>query len=172
MSYADKIIVAAKSYVGQQEIQPNKGFQDPSFETKMRARGWEAPQPWCGYFAKQCWVDAYADNVDFLATVKKLSNGGALTTLADWKASEPQQVGHIPVPGALVIFEEGNGPNGHVGVVISVQGNIYATIEGNTNTDGSRDGYEVAQKTHDITRPFNPNGLNLVAFIHPLEFNN
>jgi len=169
MSYADKIIAAAKTYIGQQEIQPNAGFKDASFLAKMVARGWEAPQPWCGYFAKQCWVDAYADNAAYLSEVKKLSNGGALTTLADWKASHPQLISKTPVPGAVVIFEEGNGPSGHVGIVTGVNGNLYTTIEGNTNNDGSREGYEVCAHTHDVTRPFNPNGLNLVAFIHPLE---
>lgn len=168
MSYADKIIAAAKGYIGQQEIQPNQGFKDPSFLAKMRARGWEAPQPWCGYFAKQCWVDGYESNPDLLAKVKSLSNGGALSTLENWKANS-DQVSKIPVPGAVIIFEEGNGPNGHAGIVIAVSGNIIMTIEGNTNNDGSREGYEVAQKTHDITKPFNPNGLNIVAYIHPME---
>lgn len=168
MSFADKIIAAAKSYTGQQEIQPNQGFKDPSFLAKMVARGWVKPQPWCGYFAKQCQVDAYENNPEFLAIVKTRSNGGAAGTLENWKANS-NLVSNVPVPGAVVIFYEGKGPSGHVGIVIAVSGNIITTIEGNTNSDGSREGYEVAQKTHDITKPYNATGLNIVAYIHPME---
>jgi hypothetical protein len=35
---------------------------------------------------------------------------------------------------------------GHTGIVESVEGDYVHTIEGNTNEDGSREGYEVARR--------------------------
>jgi hypothetical protein len=168
MTRAEKIIAIAKGYIGQQEIQPNGGFKDPSFLAKMVERGWEKGQPWCGYFAKQCWVEAYGDTL-FDAKVKRLMNGGALSTLQNCQTDKYFTVNMVPVPGATAIFLEGHGPEGHAGIVDAVQGNIFMTVEGNTNTDGSRDGYEVAAKTHELGKPFNPTGLNVAGFIHPIE---
>lgn len=169
MTRAEKIISIAKSYIGQQELQPNLGFKDTAFLAKMVARGWEKGQAWCSYFAKQVWVEAYADDARLLAKVKACGSGGAVNTLENYHADGTFTVNKTPVPGAIVIFEEGNGPNGHAGIVTAVSGNIFLTVEGNTNTDGSRDGYEVAAKSHQLDAPFKPAGLNIAGFIHPLE---
>jgi surface antigen len=169
MTRAEKIIAIAKSYIGQQEVQPNLSFKDPSFLAKMVSRGWEKGQAWCSYFAKQCWVEAYADNAKYLAIVKECGSGGALNTLENYRNNKNFAVNTAPVPGAIVIFEEGHGPNGHAGIVTAVDGNIFLTVEGNTNTDGSRDGYEVAAKSHELGLPFKPAGLNIAGFIHPVE---
>ncbi len=169
MTRAEKIIAIAKGYIGQQEIQPNLGFRDPTFLAKMVARGWEKGQAWCSYFAKQCWVEAYADAPVQLAKVKACGSGGAWNTLENYSADKTFPVNMTPVPGAIIIFLEGHGPNGHAGIVTSVQGNVFMTVEGNTNTDGSRDGYEVAAKTHELGLPFKPLGLNIAGFIHPIE---
>ena len=170
MTRGEKIAAIAKSYIGQQEIQPNAGFKDPAFLAKMVARGWEKGQPWCGYFGKQCWVEGYADNPQFQLKIKQLLNGGAQSTLENCKASGLFVINMIPAPGALIIFLEGKGPEGHEAVGTSAaMNNIFQTVEGNTNTDGSRDGYEVAAKTHELGRPYNPKGLNIVAIIHPVE---
>lgn len=172
MSIVEQIIAVAKGYIGQQEVQPNLSFKDPSFLAKMKARGWQVGQPWCGYFAKQCWVEAYAENVELLSKVKSLLNGGALSTLENCRADKTFMVNMTPAPGAICIFVEGHGPNGHAAIVTAAEDINFLTVEGNTNTDGSRDGYEVAPKSHQLNRPFNPTGLNIAGFIHPIEISN
>jgi surface antigen len=169
MTRAQKIIAIATSYIGQQEVQPNQSFKDPSFLAKMIARGWKKGQAWCSYFAKQCYVEAYADNPRLLPVIKSCGSGGAANTLENYKGDGTFTISKIPVPGAIAIFKDGKGPLGHAAIVTSVSGITFLTVEGNTNTDGSRDGYEVAAKSHQLNQPFKAKGLNLVAFIIPIE---
>lgn len=50
-----------------------------------------------------------------------------------------------PQPGDIFIMDYGKG-QGHTGIVEKVEKNLIHTIEGNTNDEGSREGYEVCRK--------------------------
>jgi len=39
----------------------------------------------------------------------------------------------------------------HVGIVVRRQGDVIETIEGNTNDDGSPNGYEVARRIRHVS---------------------
>jgi len=168
MSYADKIVAAAKSYVGQQEIQPNAGFKDPAFLAKMVARGWQKGQSWCAYLGKQCWVDAYADDAAKLAKVKALLNGSAVESLHNCKADAAFTVNLTPAPGALCVFQDGSTVHGHMAVCVG-GGDPFPTIEGNSNSDGSANGYEVVAHSRHMAMINNTAGMHIIGFIHPLE---
>jgi hypothetical protein len=58
----------------------------------------------------------------------------------------------IPQAGDIFVMDFGNGA-GHTGIVEKVLPNgILQTIEGNTNDDGSRDGYEVCRRARSVTK--------------------
>lgn len=50
-----------------------------------------------------------------------------------------------PVPGDIMIMQFAHGL-GHTGIVENVGHTTVTCIEGNTNDDGSREGYEVARR--------------------------
>ena len=60
-------------------------------------------------------------------------------------------------PGFIFIIDHGHG-NGHTGIVESVNGGLITTIEGNTNNNGSANGYGVlrlnTRKILKITKGF------------------
>jgi len=103
--------------------------------------------PWCQSLVYWCGLQAYADANPIPRT------GGVLDCLN--KAKEDGYTiilkadatpDNIPA-GAQFILDLGKG-EGHTGIVESVDpdGRLH-TIEGNSNTDGSRDGYEVCRQT-------------------------
>jgi len=53
-------------------------------------------------------------------------------------------------PGSQFILLFGNG-NGHTGMVERIKGNTIFTIEGNSNTNGSREGYAVVRHQRQLT---------------------
>ena len=53
-------------------------------------------------------------------------------------------------PGAVFIMDHGKGA-GHTGLVEKIHGSFIDTIEGNTNDEGSREGYEVCRRTRRLT---------------------
>lgn len=171
MSRAATIIAIAEGYINETEKKGNAGFVDADFEKKMRQVGFYTGAPWCAFFAKLVYGEAYYD-VKFLhQAVAKYNSGSALGTLKAHEDAGVFSVGEEPKPGAIVIWREGKGTSGHAGIVVSVDAdnNTMTTIEGNTNDDGSREGYEVAKKHRTIRHDFQANGLNVEGYIYPFE---
>jgi CHAP domain len=166
MSHIDTLVHDAQSYIGQQEIQPNQGFQDPAFSAKMFAVGFYKGASWCAFFVMMVLFETYADEPDVLAYLKKYCSPATATMWQNFRASPQIITGQTPKQGGIAIWEEGNGTNGHTGIVVDVNadGIHFTTVEGNSNTDGSRDGYEVAQNTHIIGQPYTQFNLNLLGF--------
>lgn len=170
MSLIDKIVSVAKGYIGQEEIRENKGFKDNTFEQKMKSVGWYVGGPWCAFLAKEIWLEAFkAEDIKGYSLVNKYASGSALDTYHAFAVSKEFHVTQTPTPGCIVIWQEGDGHSGHAGVVVDViDKDTIHTIEGNTNTDGSREGYIVALKTRKINVPHGK-GLNLVGFVQPVR---
>jgi hypothetical protein len=166
MSHIDSIVSTAKAYKGQEEIQPNLGFKDPSFNSKMNAVGFYRTASWCGFFVMMVIFGVYTDVPVILAYLKKYLSPSTHTMWANMRASKEIITGQTPKLGAIAIWEEGDGTNGHTGIVIDVNpdGKHFTTSEGNSNSDGSRNGYEVAENTHTLGLPHSVNGLNLLGF--------
>jgi hypothetical protein len=61
------------------------------------------------------------------------------------KESEAKERSAI-VPGSLFLVRRTSTDWVHTGIVLSAEDNIFHTIEGNTNDDGDREGYEVCRR--------------------------
>lgn len=166
MGHIDEIVQEAKSYLGQQEIQPNLGFKDPAFAAKMNAVGFYRSASWCGFFVMVVLFGVYVDAPTMLAYLKRYCSPSTHTMWANFRASKEVITGQVPKLGAVAIWQEGDGTNGHTGIVVAVNGNEFTCAEGNSNSDGSRNGYEVAENTHIVGKPHSINRLNLLGFAY------
>lgn len=170
------IITIAKSYLGQEEIVPNKGFKDKNFELEMKSVGWYINAPWCSFLAIRIWEKAYSSYSAIEGKIKKLVSGNSQQMARNFHADPlwPTSTS-IPKLGSLVIWGDGNSTtSGHTGIVISIDpdGKHFTSIEGNTsdpNQPSIREGFIVAQHTHIIGAPHSSSGLNLLRFIYPIE---
>lgn len=171
MTRTEKIIQTAKRYVGNLEIRSNAGFYDASFTAKMKAAGWYRGAAWCAFFTKHVYSEAYADDKAVALVIRNHFTGGVIDTYRRVKTAGTISIGAVPKVGAVVLWRLGKTPNGHAGIVISVdlKNNTMQTIEGNTNANGSREGDCVAQKTRTISRDFKPDGLNVEGYIYAPE---
>lgn len=172
----------ARSWEGQKEISGNQGFVDADFEEKMEDVGWRTGQAWCAYFAELVWKQGYrgiatalsdegsAEALAIINQLSKLFSGSAVATLRNFTKSGDFEVSEKPVEGAIAIWQSHrNGKaswTGHAGVVIGAHEHYFVTIEGNTNSQGGREGVEVARKVRKF-RWTTQNGLRLKGFIHP-----
>lgn len=170
MNIADKIVKVAKGFIGNQEIKGNKGFHNSDFEDKMRSIGFQTGHAWCSYFVELVWRDAYIDNPDMLNFISKNFSGSTFRTLTNFT-----QLGmddKKPKVGSIVIWRKKRKGSyttlGHAGVVIEVHDDYFVSVEGNTNGAGSREGEVVALKKRKYSFK-KYNGLELSAFIHPVE---
>jgi len=112
----------------------------------LKSVGITFPASWCMAFVY--WSVQQAANR--LGLQNPLMKTGGV--LAGW-AGRPRLQAKLPAPGDIFIMDHGHGL-GHTGIVESIDadGTLH-TIEGNTNADGSRNGYAVERKSRKQTKP-------------------
>lgn len=141
MSLIEEAIAVALSQVGVRE----KGGRNrgPEVDEYIRSVGLDPTQgsyAWCAAFVHWVFMHA-AENAGVPNPCPK--RAGALRM----RDSAPTGTrASKPVRGALFFLDKGQG-KGHVGIVESVSGDRVATIEGNTDDGGSREGDGVYKRT-------------------------
>ena len=136
LTLADCALSIARSQIGVAEHP--KGSNWGPVEKYLRSVNIGFPAAWCMAFVYWC-VDKASKE---LRVDNPLYRTGGV--LAQWNASRILRADR-PKKGDIFIMEFGRGL-GHAGFVDSVQGDRIQTIEGNSNDEGSREGYEVCRK--------------------------
>ncbi len=149
----------AISQLGQQE-QPKGSNSGPMVDQYLASVGLKPGYAWCQAFVHWCYQEAAK-----VAKVPSLvpRTGGVA---ACWKTTKGRKISLAQAKDDPSLIKPGyqfvllfHGGVGHTGIVERVEGNVIHTIEGNSNDDGSREGYEVVRHTRVI------GGLALVGFI-------
>lgn len=144
-------LAVAESQLGVRET-PNKANEGKQVNEYLKSVGLKPGYSWCQAFVFWCFGEAaeklgIKNPVPLTAGVLSCWNKTATEqriTKADCIAN-PEQI----KPGDQFIMNYGKGL-GHTGIVEKVEGYILHTIEGNSNDEGSREGYEVCRRTRDI----------------------
>lgn len=127
----------AKTQLGVQEI-PRGSNAGPAVEKYLKSVGLGKGYAWCEAFVYWCYSQASKE----LGVVNPLKKTAGVL---DQLNSSKKYVVKNPQKGDLFIMDFGGG-QGHIGFVDESQLNIIQTVEGNSNSDGSREGYEVCRK--------------------------
>lgn len=155
----------ALTYVGQVEKPGNSGFIDPKFEAEMREEGWQKGWAWCAVFTKVVFKNCYPAKAKEL---DKLFSPSTVQTFKNFRDAG-YLIGYAPQPNTLVIwqsYKEGKPlATGHAGVVSKVISSWeFESVEGNTNSEGGREGFEVAIMPRKIFAKVTT-GLKILGFI-------
>lgn len=143
MKLSESVIETAKTQIGIQEV-PKGSNAGPEVEIYLKSVGLNKGNAWCMAFVY--WVTN--ESAKKLGIVNPLMKTAGVLT--QWNNRPAMRV-KIPQSGDVFIMDFGKG-QGHTGFVSQVLPNgIIETIEGNTNTDGSREGYAVCKRTRKIS---------------------
>jgi hypothetical protein len=144
-------IKEAKAHIGLRE-DPKGSNDGRALRSYLKGTNFEPGQAWCLYFAETAVKNAWP-------------KGSPLPTQILWTGSTEQLRAHAAKLGKLIPTSQGvskgsimlllkpSGVAHHAGIVVgegAEPGTIY-TIEGNTNGDGSSEGFEVLLKTRHIS---------------------
>jgi hypothetical protein len=140
----------ASWYVGLTEVgADNRG---PMVETALKLAGLGPGHPWCMAFVGMVyeWAATLINRVSPLEVIKQQA---LVQATVDWAKAN----GHIVTfdelqPGDLfALWFQHLGRYGHIGFVNTIDRDTsrYTTIEGNSNDEGSREGYAVIGKPRD-----------------------
>lgn len=108
----------------------------------LKSVGITFPASWCMAFVYWCVKSAHPNPEE-----RGLKPTGGV--MDQWNSRPALRVS-TPQPGDIFIMDFGKGL-GHTGFVEKVEGPNIHTIEGNTNDEGSREGYEVARRVRKIS---------------------
>lgn len=155
----------ARKYLGQTEKPGNMGFNDATFEKKMKEVGFVKGHAWCCYAMELVFKEAFPERFDEL---DKLFSGSTIQTFRNFRDSA-YLINYVPALNNLVIWQRYvNGqptPTGHAGVVSEVVSTWeFKSIEGNTNDSKGREGYIVAEHERKVLADVK-NGLKILGFI-------
>ncbi|WP_415721670.1 CHAP domain-containing protein [Photobacterium ganghwense] len=135
-----KLLAVANGEVGVEEV-PRGSNDGKRVREYLTSAGINVPAPWCMAFVYWCLQQVGVTGVPRTAHCGTMWN----------KAKEKRvccvnnaQSGDV----FIQIFQSGNG---HAGIVEYVEGEYVYTIEGNTNDEGSREGYEVCRRKRHVS---------------------
>lgn len=138
MTLQEKALDIAITQIGVEEAPGHKNT-GKQVEQYLAAVGLGPGFSWCMAFVYWCHMKA-ADAMGVKILMAK--TGGVLD---QWRQRKDKYRALTPAPGDVFIMDFGKG-TGHTGIVEKVEDDVIHTVEGNTNSDGSRDGYEVCRR--------------------------
>lgn len=159
-------VEVALKYVGQKELAGNVFSKVSDFGKKMHEVGQRDGESWCSYFCELVFKEAYPQR---FAELDKLFSSSAVQTFKNFTKGGGYLQNNVPAVGNLVIWQmqkEGKPQwQGHAGIVYKVKSTWeFTSIEGNTNSEGGREGNTVAIKERKVLAHV-PNGLKILGFI-------
>lgn len=149
-SFRELVVQIARSQVGVMES-PLGSNRGPQVDQYIRAAGLDpngASYPWCVAFLQWVFVEASrirgeASPLPVTAGVYALWNLSLKSNAQVTQIIRPVDVSSQSVmEGMIFLFDTGGG-KGHAGLVLEVNAERLVTVEGNTNTAGSRNGVGV-----------------------------
>ena len=155
-----KILQVAITQIGVQEDKAHTNHGEAIKYQEAAGLGSSGGYPWCQSYVFYCGKIAYG-KLNPIPRVGGVMNCLDVATKEGYKIihqaeATPQNVSI----GSQFILSEG-GSKGHTGIIESIDedGTLH-TIEGNSNSDGSRDGYEVCRQSKR-----NLKDKNIIAYI-------
>lgn len=130
--------------IGTQE-EPKGSNWGKRVQQYLASIGINSPAPWCMAFVYFCFDEASKQ----LQRTNPLVRTGLV--LGAWNKAKINNGRIKPEPGDIFIMDFGGG-TGHTGIVEKVEGLWIYTVEGNTNDEGGREGYEVCRKRRLLSK--------------------
>jgi len=140
----ERALAIAASYVGVRETKRNRGPEVDAFLYDVGLDPTKGSYPWCAAFVWHCLNKASLE--------LRIPNPAPRTAgvMKMWARVQPYQKTLRPSEGAVFIIDHGGG-RGHTGFVEMVGPLRIVTIEGNTNSGGSRDGDGVYRRDRTLS---------------------
>lgn len=140
MTLQERALEIGVSQLGVEEV-PRGSNRGPQVDEYIKSIGLNpaGKYSWCMAFVYWCFNQA----ADRMVRQNPLYKTGGV--LLQWAQRKDKFRAITPQPGDIFIMDYGKGL-GHTGIVEKVDDEIIYTIEGNTNDEGSREGYEVCRR--------------------------
>ena len=152
--FIPKLLEIATAEIGVKEVGNNAGSRVGEYQQCVHV---PPGSSWCAAFV--CWCIAQTEQATGITLTGLHRSAGVL----DMWHNSPTLRTQVPKPGDIMIMQHGSTPLGHTGIVISATASTVDTIEGNTNSAGSRQGDGVYAKMRYLNTP--KSDLHIIGFL-------
>lgn len=153
-SLSERFLHVCASQVGQREDgRTNYGGMVTRF---LNAAGFFRGAPWCAAFLFWALIESGANPLKLWKAVQGVKGNMAASTrgMLAWARSKNILHRGTPQRGDIGVWFNASRRGGHTFAITNTSGTganrVLATIEGNTNDEGSREGYEVARRERTL----------------------
>ena len=129
---------------------PKYSNSGPRVDAMLRSARCAPGNPWCAAFVTWCCLHSGWDPYGEVPGSGVMYPASVVSWVA-WAKRTLRLKSGSPQRGDLFFFDRAG--ETHIGFVSEVNDHDLGTIEGNTNCDGSADGYEVARRVRAIHSP-------------------
>jgi hypothetical protein len=151
MTLVQRTVEIALSQEGVHEVGENWG---PKVKEYLAAASVDNPAPWCAAFVNWC-AEQAAKELEVKSPLELVPNQAYVQSYVDYAKAHGWVVDRREArTGDLIcVWHQSLKRYGHIGLVTgwTTDSKLIRTIEGNTNDDGSREGYEVAKRDRTPT---------------------
>lgn len=167
----EKVIVTAKEFLGDRNINDCREFNEPVYQVKLRHFGWELQYAAASVFVELVWQIAIGrETTTERQRLDRLFCPSPVATHANFRGCREYQTGNLPQKGAIAVWVRGQSWQGHLAIVSEVSPNkdSFDVIEGRILTGSEGHFIQVKEsKGKVIDQPFSREKLNLKGFIYP-----
>lgn len=126
----------------------------PEIKQFLYAAGIDSPAPWCAAFVNWCAEEAAYDK-NMVSILEDVPLQAYVPSYVEWAELNDRIIdANEAGPGDLfALYYPSMERYAHIGFVIEVHEDDgwFETIEGNTNDEAAREGYEVAKRSRNLT---------------------
>jgi len=148
MTYLEIVVAYARQHLAQHPMEIGGQNMGPWVRLYMQGND-GTPWAWCAGFV--CFIlHQAADTLKIKSPVRTTFSCDVLAERAKdggrFISEKSVRDGSFPTPGTIFLVRRSSIDWTHTGLVIGAEDNVFETIEGNTNDEGSREGYEVCHR--------------------------
>jgi hypothetical protein len=166
----EKIVVTAKEFLNDKNINDSFEFNEPLFQTKLKHFDWDLKFAAASIFCELVWKEAIGKHsLTEFQQLDRLFSPSPIATHSNFRGCRQYKTGNLPEPGALAIWRKGNTWQGHMAIVTSVSDDQsqFNVIDARA-MEGSQSLFLSIEERPDkkMGQPFKNDKLNLVGFIY------
>lgn len=167
----EKIVVTAKEFLNDKNINDCRDFNEPMFMSKMVEYDWDLSFSASSILCELVWKIAIGrNNITEYRRLDRLFSPSPIATHSNFRGCRSYRTGNVPERGSLAIWKRGNTWQGAMALVIDVaaDNSAFDVIDGRI-LQGSENRFIQLEerKGKRMNLPFQNDKLNLIGFVYP-----
>lgn len=168
---SEKIVVTAREYLSEKNINNCKEFTEPLYQTKLQELNWDLQFSASSIACEIIWKEAIgAEGLSHWRQLDRLFSPSPVSTHANFRGCRNYNTGNLPERGAIVVWRRGNSWQGAMAIVseVSTDKQSFDIVEGRLLSGSEENIIQMEErKNKKMGLPFRNDKLNLVGFIYP-----